>query len=84
MLRVTASTPGTTTQSFGMTDTQIFAFLVMPFLFILSCSMVFFSRERRKPKESIDPPKPVTSPNTYTRKPRKRSASAKQADVTED
>jgi hypothetical protein len=56
----------------------------MPFLFVLSCSMVFFSRERRKPKESVDPPKPVTSPNTYTRKPRKRSASAKQADATED
>jgi hypothetical protein len=75
MLRVAAATSGTR-QSFGMTDIQIFAFLVMPFLFVLSCSMVFFSRERRKPKESVDPPKPLTSPNTYTRKPRKRSASA--------
>ena len=63
MLRVAAATSGTR-QSIGMTDIQIFAFLVMPFLFILSCSMVFFSRERRKPKESVDPPKPLTSPNT--------------------
>jgi hypothetical protein len=83
MLRVAAATSGTR-QSIGMTDIQIFAFLVMPFLFVLSCSMVFFSRERRKPKGSVDPPKPVTSPNTYTRKARKRSASAKQADATED
>jgi hypothetical protein len=28
-----------------MTDSQIFAFVVMPFLFILTCSMVFVSRE---------------------------------------
>jgi hypothetical protein len=52
----------------------------MLFLFVLNCSMVFFSRERREPKESVDPPKPVTSP--HTRKPRNRSASAKQADAT--
>ena len=39
-----------------MTDPQIFAFLVMPFLFLLTCSMVFFSHERRKPEEPVDPP----------------------------
>lgn len=82
MLRVEAN-PGTT-QSIAMTDPQIFAFLVMPFLFVLTCSMVFFSRERTKPGQPADPPEPVTRPKAYTRKPRKRGSAAKQADKAED
>ena len=39
-----------TAQFFEMTDPQIFAFLVMPFLFVLTCGMVFFSRERPQPR----------------------------------
>ena len=73
-----------TTRSIGMTDTQIFAFLVMPFLFVLSCGAVFFRREGRKPEEPVTPSKPVTRPNTYTRKPRNRSSSTKRADKAED
>ena len=37
--------PHSTTQFIEITDTQIFPFLVMPFLSILTCSMVFFSHE---------------------------------------
>jgi hypothetical protein len=32
-----------------MTDSQIFAFLVMPFLSILTCSMVFVSSRNTRP-----------------------------------
>ena len=67
-----------------MTDTQIFSFLVMPFLFVLTCSMVFFSSKRTKPDKPVDPPAPVTRPTSYTRKPRKQLTSAKQADAVED
>ena len=66
-----------------MTDTQIFALLVMPFLFVLTCSMVFFSREKTKPKQPADLPKPVR-PNSSTHQPRKRSTAAKQTDAAED
>jgi hypothetical protein len=31
--------------------------LVMPFLFVLTCSMVFFSRERKRPEEPANPPR---------------------------
>jgi len=46
-----------------MTDTQIFTFLVIPFLFALSCSMVFVSSQTMKSKKPADPPVPVTRPN---------------------
>jgi hypothetical protein len=67
-----------------MTDIQIFAFLVMPFLFVLTCSMVFFSGERTKPEQTADPPDRVTRPKAYTRKPRKRGTAANQTDAAED
>jgi Na+-transporting methylmalonyl-CoA/oxaloacetate decarboxylase gamma subunit len=67
-----------------MTDTQIFAFLVMPFLFVLICSMVFFGSQTRKSDKAADPPKPVIRPNAYMRKPRKRSTSVRQTDAIED
>jgi hypothetical protein len=73
-----------TAQSFGMTDTQIFAFLVMPFLSALTCSMVFVSSRTTKPKKSADPPKPVIRPNAYMRKSCKRSTSVRQTDAIED
>ena len=66
-----------------MTDTQIFAFLVMPFLFVLTCNLVFFSRDKRKTAEPASPPEPVTKASVYTRKPRKR-VSAQQADAIKD
>ncbi len=62
-----------------MTDPQIFAFLVMPFLFVLTCSMVFSSRERTKPEHPAAPAGPVTRAKAYTRKLRKRGPAAKQA-----
>jgi hypothetical protein len=55
-----------------MTDTQIFTFLVIPFLFALSCSMVFFSSRTMKSNKPADPPVPVARPNSYTRKSRKK------------
>jgi hypothetical protein len=64
-----------------MTDSQIFAFVVMPFLFILTCSMVFVSRENQKPEEPASPLGPVTGPSVYTRKPRKRRASVRPPDM---
>jgi hypothetical protein len=79
-----AALPHRITQFVGMTDTQIFTLLVMPFLFVLTCSMVFFSRRTTKSEKPAEPPVPVTKPNTYTRKPRKRAASAKQTDATGD
>ena len=64
--------PHSTAQFFEMTDTQIFIFLVMPFLFVLTCSMVFFSSRTPKRREKpADSPEPGTRPNTYIRKPRK-------------
>ncbi len=65
------------TQSVGMTDPQIFAFLVPPFLFVLTCSMVFFSTKRMKPDKPVGPPASVIRPAFYTRKPRKHLTSAK-------
>ena len=79
-----AAVPHRITQFVGMTDPQIFTFLVMPFLLVLTCSMVFFSSRTTKSEKPADPPVPVTRPNTYTRKPRKRAASAKQNDAIED
>jgi hypothetical protein len=73
-----------TIQSVGMTDPQIFCFLVMPFLFILSCSMVFVSSKRMKLEKRADPPKSATKPTSYTRKPRKKPTSAKQTDAAQD
>jgi hypothetical protein len=67
-----AAVPHPITQFFGMTDPQIFTFLVMPFLLVLTCSMVFFSSRKIKPRKPADPPEPVIRPNSYTRKPRKR------------
>ncbi|MBA1156005.1 hypothetical protein [Microvirga mediterraneensis] len=75
---------GRATRFMEMSDTQIFAFLVMPFLLVLCCSAVFFSREGTKPEKPVAPPEPVTRPNTYTRKPRKRSPSAKRPEAVED
>jgi hypothetical protein len=56
----------------------------MPFLVVLTGSMVFFSQERKRPDEAADPPEPRTSPNTYIRKPRKKPRAVKHADVAED
>ena len=67
-----------------MTDTQIFLFLVMPFLAILTGSMVFFSQEPKRRDKAADSPEPRTSPNTYIRKPRKKPRAVKHADVAED
>jgi len=67
-----------------MTNTQIFAFLVMPILFVLTCSMVFFSGARTKSEQPADPPEPVTRPKVYTRKPRKRGTAVQHADAAED
>jgi len=67
-----------------MTNTQIFAFLVMPFLLVLSCSMVFFSSRTMKSKKPADRPEPVTKPYAYTRKPRNGARSAKQTDAKGD
>jgi hypothetical protein len=67
-----AAVPHRITQFVGMTDTQIFTCLVMPFLFTLSCSIVFFSSRTMKSKKPADPPVPVTRPNSYTRKSRKK------------
>ena len=67
-----------------MTDPQIFAFLVLPFLFVPTCSMVFFSTKRMKPDKPVGPPTSVIRPAFDTRKPRKYPTSAEQADVAED
>jgi hypothetical protein len=67
-----AAVPHSITQLIGMTDPQIFAFLVMPFLLVLSCSMVFVSSRTMKSKKPADPPVPVTRSNPYTRKSRKK------------
>jgi len=53
-----------------MTDTQIFVFLAMPFLFGLTSSTVLVSRERTKREQPADQPEPVIRPNAYRRKPR--------------
>jgi Na+-transporting methylmalonyl-CoA/oxaloacetate decarboxylase gamma subunit len=62
-----------------MTDTQIFTFLVMPFLFVLTCSMVFVGSRTTRSQKPADPPKPVTKPTSNTRKHRHRRAVAKHA-----
>jgi hypothetical protein len=67
------------TQFVGMTDTQIFTVLVMPFLLVLTCSMVFFSSRTMKLKKPADPSVLVTRPNSYARKPRK-TITASRAD----
>jgi hypothetical protein len=83
VLRATA-VPHCITQFVGMTDTQIFTFLMMPFLLVLTCSMVFCSSRKIKPRKPTDPPMSITRSNSYVRKPRDRSASAKQTGTTED
>jgi Na+-transporting methylmalonyl-CoA/oxaloacetate decarboxylase gamma subunit len=60
-----------------MTDPQIFAFLVMPFLFVLTCSMVFVSSQNTRSQKPADPPKPVARPNSYARNPRQKRTAAK-------
>jgi hypothetical protein len=67
-----------------MTDPQIFTFLVMPFLFVLSCSMVVFSSRKPKSDKPADPPEPMTRPNSYTRKSRKQQTTTKRAGATKD
>jgi hypothetical protein len=47
-----------------MADPQIFTFLVVPFLFILTCSMVFFSSREIKSRKPTDPPIAITKPNS--------------------
>jgi hypothetical protein len=79
-----AAVPHRITQFIGMTDTQIFTFLVMPFLFVLTCSIVFFSSREIKSRKPTDPPISITRSNSYVRKPRNLSASAKQTGTTED
>jgi len=73
-----------TTQSVGMTDSQIFAFLVMPFLFALTCSMVFVCTRNTRSHEPADPLKSVTRPNSSARKARRQRRIDRQADATED
>jgi Na+-transporting methylmalonyl-CoA/oxaloacetate decarboxylase gamma subunit len=67
-----------------MTDTQIFAFLVMPFLFALTCRMVFVSSRAMRSQKSADPPKPVSKPNADTRKSRQRRTVTEHAHAAED
>jgi hypothetical protein len=67
-----------------MTDTQIFTFLVMPFLLVLTCSRVFFSSREIKSRKPTDPLASITGSNAYVRKPRNQSASAKRTGMTED
>jgi hypothetical protein len=67
-----------------MTDSQIFTFLVMPFLFVLTCSIVFVSSRNRRSQEPADPLKSVTRPNSYVREPRRQRRAARQAEAAED
>jgi hypothetical protein len=67
-----------------MTDTQIFAFLVMPFLFILTCSMVIFSSRKTEAEKPANSPEPVARPNSYTRKSRRQQTASKRADAAKD
>jgi len=62
-----------------MPDPQIFAFLVMPFLFVLTYSMVFVSSRTMRSQKPADPFKPVTKPTADTRKSRQRRTVAKHA-----
>ncbi|QRM32963.1 hypothetical protein [Microvirga sp. VF16] len=67
-----------------MTDTQIFAFLVLPFLLVLTCGMVFFSGRKPNSAKPADPPEPMTRPNSYTRKSRRQPTVPKQVDAAKD
>ena len=67
-----------------MTDTQIFAFLVMPFLFILTCSMVIFGSRKTEAEKPANSPEPVARPNSYTRKSRRQQTASKRADAAKD
>jgi hypothetical protein len=60
-----------------MTGFQILAFLVMPFLLVLTGSMVFFSCDRQKPEEPVTSPESATRPGVNMRQPRNRRTSAK-------
>jgi hypothetical protein len=66
-----------------MTDLQIFAFLVMPFLFVLTCSLVFFSSRNTEADKPADPPEPMTKPTSYTRRSRKQQNAHKRAGTAE-
>jgi hypothetical protein len=83
MLRVAAinhSIP----QFIGMTDPQIFAFLVMPFLFGLTCSMVWFSGRKAEADKPADPPEPATTSNSYPCKPRKQQLAKRRTGSPQD
>jgi hypothetical protein len=67
-----------------MTDPQIFAFLVMPFLFVLTCSMVFCSSRKTESDKPADPPEPVTKSNSFTRKPRKQQLANRRTGSRQD
>ena len=67
-----------------MTDTQIFLFLVMPFLVVLTCSMVFFSSRKTELNKPADPPAPMNRPTSYTRSSRKPQTGTKQAGAAKD
>ncbi len=67
-----------------MTDTQIFALLVMPFLFVLTCSTVFVSSRKTRSGKPTDQTMPVTKPNSYTRKPRRQRTAIKPIKAAEN
>jgi hypothetical protein len=45
---------------------------------------VFVSSRNGRSQELADPPKPVTRPNSYARKPQRQRRTARQADAAED
>jgi hypothetical protein len=67
-----------------MTDPQIFAFLVMPFLFVLTCSMVFCSIRKTESDKPADPPEPATKSSSYTRKSRKQQLANRRTGSRQD
>jgi hypothetical protein len=67
-----------------MTDPQIFAFLVMPFLFVLTCSMVFFSSREAESDKPTDPPEPAAKSGSYTRKPRMQQLANRRTGSRQD
>jgi hypothetical protein len=71
-------------QFIRMTDPQIFAFLVMPFLFVLTCSMVFFSSRETESDKPTNPPEPAAKSSSYTRKPRKQQLANRRAGSPQD
>ena len=67
-----------------MADFHMFAFLVMPLLFVLTRSIVFVGSRTTISQEPADPLKSVTRPNSYARKARRQRRIDRQADATED